>query len=105
MYSTSLFTVAAVVPSSLAMRELAHPWSASSRTLRRRSSRAFCAEPVDVAADLDFAFVADLRPRRLVGPAARFSASRRNASSAEIVLGSYCLGSDRFVSPSVMYAP
>ena len=58
--------------------------------------------------DLVPVFVDDLRVvlrRRLVGPAARFSASRRNASAGSMDSGVYCLGSVRFVSPSVMYAP
>ena len=45
------------------------------------------------------------RVRRLVGPAARYSASRRKASAGSIDSGVYCLGSVRFVSPSVIYAP
>ena len=73
----------------------------------------FDAEVLDgVFAEVDFAaFVvffavaAVLRPRRLAGPAARFSASRRKASAGSIVSGAYCLGSVRLVSPSVMYAP
>ena len=112
-YSTSAFTVAAEEPISFAMRVFAQPCSASSRTCLRRLSRAvsvadfFGADflPFAVPFPVDFALALPLRPRLLLGPAARFSASRRNASSAEMVFGSYCLGSERFVSPSVMYAP
>ena len=84
--------VAGVEPISRAMRAFGHPRSANSRTFLRRSSRAACAGLTVFAGFAAFA-VFVLRPRRLAGPAARFSASRRNASSAEIVFGSYCLGS------------
>ena len=43
-----------------------------------------------------------LRRPRLDGPAARFSASRRNASAGSMDSAVYCLGTVRFVSPSVM---